>query len=317
MKNLGSIGLSPKDETVLKAIVDLLGPRTHETWAYTTADKADAILVDGDNVDAVAHWESHYSESGPCTIIYTSGETSLPARRHLMKPLRAADLIAHLNTVEDAPEPQTSATRDTDTAPAAGAAAQSLPQTIFDTSNGYLTISIGDYSLTLNRDHHTCVTSHTIGQMVEVLVPRDAEIMVAHSLEEPEGLNPDQVWHSDRNMLCWLGVRGSHGQLLRHLEKGGRLKLNRWPPPSLMKENPAFLNLSALFSGHSGTSVQEADERLNLSERDIVGFVNATALSGLLTQVGGAPSASSQAGKEPKGPATKGILSKLRSRLRI
>ena len=315
MKNLGSIGLSPKDETVLKALVDLLGPRTHEKWAYTAPDEADAILLDGDNAEAVALWESCYSHSGRSTIIYTSGETSLPVKRHLAKPLRAADLIAHLNTVEEPLKERGGAA--TGSVPEAATTTTPLPQTVFDTDNGYLTMSVAEYSLTLNRDHSTCVMTHSVAQMAEVLGARGSEVTVAHSLNEPEGLTSDQPWQSDRAILCWLGVRTSCGQLLDHLGKDERLKLNRWPPLSLMKGNPAFMNLSALFSGHAGTSVQEASERLGLPEQDTVGFVNAVALCGLLTQVGKVASSGSQAGDGPKGPANSGLLAKLRSRLRI
>lgn len=315
MKNLASLGLSPKDETVLKALVDLSGARTLETWVYTSPEQADVILLDGDNAEAVAVWERRYSQTGPWTILYTSRETSLPVSRHLLKPLRAADLIAQLNAVGAPLEAQAPVGSETRTA--AAAKDSSLAQIVFDTTKGYLMISIGDRWMILNREHQACLMSHPSTQLIERLGARDAAITVVHSLEQPEGLDPQKSWHSDRSMLGWLGLRESHGQLLRHLEKGKRLRLTRWPPLSLMKDNPAFMNLSALLSGHSGASVEEVRERLAIPDSELVGVVNAAALCGVLTQLSGDPSARNQADEEPKGPATKGFLAKLRSRLGI
>lgn len=323
MKHLGSIGLSTKDETVLKALVDLLGARTHETWVYSTPDKADVILLDGDSAGAVALWESAYPGSTESTIVYSSNKAAVPVpvHRHLTKPLRAADLIAHLNAIGESVSPGStseqvleSRARSNEDAVPAG----SLPQTIFDTKAGYLTISLSDYTLILNRDERSCVITGTVEQVVEGLVAQQGKLAVSFSQRKPEHLSEASVWLGDRSILWQLTLYLSHGKLLQQFGVNDALRLTRWPPPSLLKNNPDLLNLCALLSRRSGASFSEASEYLKLADSDLAGFLNAAAVCGMLVQNSAQVMARKRpAVKDEAEKAAKGLFARLRSRLGI
>lgn len=322
MNYLGSLGLSTKDEIVLRALVDLLGARTHEIWAYSVADQADVLLLDGDNATAVDLWEGLYSDQSESTIVYSSSKTavSIPVRRHLTKPLRAADLIAHLNTINEVVSPAIASTpaeamahSNDDTIPAA-----SLPQTIFDTKKGYLTISLSDCALTLNRDERCCVMTGTLEQIAEGLNAQQGKLAISFTLHKPEHLSAASVWLGDRSILWQLSLSMSNGQLLQQFGTDDALRLTRWPPPSLLKGNPELMNLCALLSRHSGTSFSEASQQLKLSAFELAGFINAVAICSMLVH-DSVPSTKSERPviSEGDGLAAKGLFARLRSRLGI
>lgn len=331
MKYLGSLGLSTKDQTVLLALVDLLGARTHEVWAYAAPEKADVLLLDGDNTAAVDLWKGHYSGKGESTIVYSSSKTSVsvPVRRHLAKPLRAADLIAHLNSVSEvaSPSPTSAPTQLTQTAQKVETTAQSnddtipaasLPQTIFDTKTGYLTISLNDCALTLNRDERSCVMTGTLEQVIDGLNAQQGELEVSFTRHKPTHLGTSSVWLGDRSILWQLSLSMSNGQMLQQLGANDTLRLTRWPPPSLLKSNPELMNLCALLSRQSGVSFSEASQQLTLSASELAGFINAVAICGMLVH-DSTPSTKSERPpvKEEDGQAAKGLFARLRSRLGI
>lgn len=322
LRFISSLGLSTKDETVLRALVDLLGARTHESWAYSAPDEADVLLLDGDNANAVVVWESRYLGKNESTIVYSSSKASvpMPVRRHLTKPLRAADLIAHLNALNHAASPEAaSAPAETelhsndDTIPAT-----SLPQTIFDTKKGFLTIALSDCALTLNRDERSCVMTGTLEQIVKELSARQGELPVSFTLHKPEALSATSVWLGDRSILWQLSLSMSNGKLLKQLGTNDALRLTRWPPPSLLKGSPELLNLCALLSRPSGVTFSEASQQLKLSDSELAGFINAVAICGMLVY----DSAPQARGERPVAagesePTAKGLFARLRSRLGI
>lgn len=327
MKYLGSLGLSQKDNTVLSALVDLLGARTLEEWGYSDPEVADVLILDGDNAVAVEQWKRLYSGFADQTILYSTSKSHrpVPARMHLGKPLRAADLISHLNTMNDAQSPAEVAdfapevpirnhNDSSDSVPLT-----SLAQTIFDTDTGYLTISSGEYLLTLNRDESSCVMTGSIQQVVESLCRQQGDIEISFSRSRPQSLSEASVWLADRSIVWQLSTCcGEQPELLQQFGPTDRLRLMRWPPPSLLKHEPGYVNICAMLSRPSGASFNDVAAQLNLADSDIIGFLNAAANCGMLKKhsrasVEAIPSTTGST----ESTAPMGLFARLRSRLGI
>lgn len=158
----------------------------------------------------------------------------------------------------------------------------------------------------------------TVGQIIEGLNAQKGTLAVSFSHLKPEHLNETSVWLGDRSVLWQLSLCMSHGQLLQQLGADDALRLTRWPPPSLLKNNPVLMNLCAMLSRRSGASFSEVSEHPGLSDSDLVGFLNAAAVCGMLVQdsarIIARESPSVKAGGES---AARGLFARLRSRLRI
>lgn len=328
MKTLSSVGLSTKDETVLKALVDLLGPRTRDTWIYAPQSKADAVILDTDNAEAASRWLAEPGAEASTSIAYSGGTSSLPAQHYLTKPFRAADLIAVLNTIVDHPE--TVATADPENPSFAASSAASdqstageatLAQRLSDRQAGYVRITGAGQELIFDRGRRLCQSSLAPGEVRDWLHSEPADLAISGRDEPFSGQGSDSDsdvggrWVADRDLLWALGLHGSGGRLLRQLDPAIRFKLLRWPDPSLLKHAQHCVSLCALLSRKSGVTLDEIATASDIVREDAVSFVNAASLTGILTV------RSMKIDGETPPPvaemSNKGLFAKIRSRLKV
>lgn len=323
MKTLSSVGLSTKDETVLKALVDLLGPRTRESWVYSSERRADAVILDTDNTQEASRWLAEQDAGVSTSIAYSGGVSSLPAQHYLTKPLRAADLIAVLNTIVDRPETAASA----NPAAVAGAAAsatepgaaggQTPAQQLSDRPSGYVQITAAGETLVFDRGQRLCQSSLPPERLRDWLQGEPADFAITWG-EDPvasPGNDTGGNWRPDRDLLWTLGLHGSRGRLLRQLDPASRFKLLRWPDPALLRLAPYCVSLCALLSRKSGVTLDEIAAASDVPRADAVSFMNAASLTGILTVRtvkidGDSPRRVAEASQ-------RGLFAKIRSRLKV
>ncbi|MBO6851077.1 MAG: hypothetical protein JJ867_11535 [Marinobacter sp.] len=324
MKTLSSVGLSTKDETVLKALVDLLGPRTRESWVYSSERRADAVILDTDNTQEASRWLAEQDAGVSTSIAYSGGVSSLPAQHYLTKPLRAADLIAVLNTIVDRPVTAASA----NPAAVAGAAAsatedpgaaegQTPAQQLSDRPSGYVQITAAGETLVFDRGQRLCQSSLPPERLRDWLHGEPADFAITWG-EDPvasPGNDTGGNWRPDRDLLWALGLHGSRGRLLRQLDPASRFKLLRWPDPALLRLAPYCVSLCALLSRKSGVTLDEIAAVSDVPRADAVSFMNAASLTGILTVRtvkidGDSPRRVAEASQ-------RGLFAKIRSRLKV
>ncbi|MDC0662330.1 hypothetical protein [Marinobacter sp. SS21] len=314
MKNLSSIGLSPKDETVLKALTDLLGARTREDWVYSAPEAADVVLLDTDNPEAVTAWKQTGQDDRCTTIAYSASSPDLPLNRRLNKPLRAADLIAILNGLSDPVLAGGHAQGDRTVATLADATTGSVAQQVSDCASGYLKISAGTDYVVFNRSNDTCTTAAAAANLPGLFALPAAELIIESSAEAFVEVASGHEWRNAQSLLWWVGLHGSEGRLLQHLDPSSNFKLVRWPPPALIKSSQQYFNLCALLSRKSGITVADIQALTRLPEGEVVAFLNAAALFGILRTRLAASEPVAVVRERPA--ANKSLFEKIRSRLK-
>lgn len=314
LKNLSSIGFSPKDETVLKALTDLLGARTRETWVYSSPEYADVVLLDTDNPEAVVCWRNDGHGERCTTIAYSTSAPDLPLNRRLNKPLRAADLIAILNSLPERSQPDLSNSKATVGTSSESIATPSLAQRVSNCTHGYLKVGNGNDTLILNRSDSTCVISGSSVNLLNLFAHSDENLIVETGAEVCNEVPSNAEWRNARPMLWWIGLHGSSGRLLDHLDPSSNFKIVRWPPPSLIKSSQHYFNLCALLSRKTGVTMGDIQSLTGMDSREISAFLNAASLFGVLkTRISSAEPVAANPVKEP---ANKSLFEKIRSRLK-
>lgn len=318
MKTLSSVGLSTKDETVLRALVDLLGPRTRESWVYSSERRADAVILDTDNTQEASRWLAEQDAGVSTSIAYSGGVSSLPAQHYLTKPLRAADLIAVLNTIVDRPERPASVNPSSVPGGAAAATGGPTPaQQLSDRPSGYVQMTAAGETLVFDRGQRLCQSSLPLERLRDWLhgEPADFAITWGEGPLAAPGNDTAGNWRPDRDLLWALGLHGSRGHLLRQLDSASRFKLLRWPDPALLRLAPYCVSLCALLSRKSGVTLDEIAAVSDVPRADAVSFINAASLCGILTvrtvKIDGDSPRRVAEGSQ------RGLFAKIRSRLKV
>lgn len=321
LKTLASVGLSSKDETVLKSLLDLFGTKTRDHWVYANWDHADAIVLDMDNSEAVAQWHNSDEMRRRIPIALSGEVSSLSESYHLPKPLRAAPLISVLNLiVENGHHSATAQFRGPEQGSAPDDAdvdqADSLAQRIKSCDARFVRVAFHRGKLFLDRQNRLCATSLSLEQLSGLI----AELSEDVEISESESVFPDEEagmeWVADKPFLWLIGISGSEGRLLAGLAPDSRLRLLRWPSPVLIRRSQDFMTLCALMSRKSGITLDEIVVSSEVSRDRAIAFINAASLIGSITAVT-ANAESSQSRAPSSSGVSKGLLAKIRSRLKV
>lgn len=328
MRTISSVGLSQKDENVLKALLDLLGARTREAWRYAPAGTTDAVILDTDNRDALAQWLAHGHDRTLTPIAYASAPIDLPVEHRLTKPFRAADLIAVLNTISsrdtgpesaETAEPREDAEADI---PVLSGAIPPLAQQVAECRTRYLRLSSARQTVLLDCANKRFAMKHPELPLREFLRTAPDQLDVVACDQPGAGFEGIDSWQSDTPLRWWIGVECSSARLLRSLDSSSRFKILRWPEPGLIKHSQHYLSLSALLSRKSGVTLAEIASASSIAADVVTGFINAASLTGILTtrtvkNEPGAVLAPPAADPAPAAPVNKGLFARIRARLTL
>lgn len=282
MKTLSCRGLTDKDQLVLRSLIDLMVSRTNERWALVDDATSSVVIVDTDNLknspEIIDEVESQHA-----VVIEYSSETTGKTRLRIHKPLRAANLITVLNSVDAGPSSKT------DVAETHQSQADSLGDLqhggkhldlLSGQSSPHLKIAAGDSDCTIDLSGDRYLLNGD--QPFETLLGSpDRELTPCADQEHAD--QSDARWRSDASLKWKLGLYLSDGALFENLSSRSRFKLLRWPPPDIPRAFPGVMTLSALFSRPSGATIGEALQEANVSITDTVGFINAAYLSRALS----------------------------------
>lgn len=318
MKYLSSIGLSAKDETVLKSLIDLLGARTSEEWIYRDDVMVDALLLDFDNSEAVAAWNTKPESVRRNTIAYSSEIPGISFARRLAKPLRAADLIAVLKDIEENPGKADKAPASSTPPPSTQAPSEisTLAECVARHSEGLLRLTFGDREVVLDRQRRCFSTSESGESLAALLAHPFQEFQVTRGADV--NLPPDgSIKWLDQKALLWLvGQSGSHGRLIDGLEQGGLFRITRWPGFGLVRPSQTVLTLCSMLTRKNAMSIEDIRSVSGVPEFDIIAFINAASLTGILVAQSGDAAKPDKPAAKPELPTErKGLFAKIRSRL--
>ncbi len=318
MRTISSVGLSQKDENVLKALLDLLGARTREAWRYAPAGTTDAVILDTDNRDALAQWLAHGHDRTLTPIAYASAPIDLPVEHRLTKPFRAADLIAVLNTIssrDTGPESAETAEPREDAEAAVRAAADGEGEVAHGGGRAHR-------SVLLDCENKRFAMKHPELPLREFLRTAPDQLDVVACDQPDAGFEGIDSWQSDTPLRWWIGVECSSARLLKSLDSSSRFKILRWPEPGLIKHSQHYLSLSALLSRKSGVTLAAIASASSIAADVVTGFINAASLTGILTtrtvkNEPGAVLAPPAADPAPAAPVNKGLFARIRARLTL
>lgn len=321
LKTLASVGLSSKDETVLKSLLDLFGTKTRDHWVYATWDHADAIVLDMDNSEAVAQWRGSDEMKRRIPIALSGEASSLSASYHLPKPLRAAPLISVLNLIVEQGQQsatgqatglgQESAQDDVDVENSG-----SLAQRIQSCDARFLKVAFHRGKVLLDRQNRLCAASLSLEQISGLIAELSEDVEITESESAFPDEEADMEWVSDKQLLWLIGISGSEGRLLAGLAPDSRFKLLRWPSPVLIRRSQDFMTLCALMSRKSGVTLEEIVASSDVSRGRAIAFINAASLIGTIA-VSTVNVESAQGRASSASGVSKGLLAKIRSRLKV
>ncbi|WP_375176439.1 hypothetical protein [Marinobacter mobilis] len=311
MKYLSSIGLSVKDENVLKSLIDLLGARMSEEWHYRDDVPADALLLDVDNPDAIATWKMRPETARRNTIAYSNSEPGFALTRRLAKPLRAAELIAVLKDIEQA--------NDELAVPVVGSEATevtTLADCVDRQGNGVMRLACGDREVVIDRSRQQFCSSESGESLAALLTLPLPEYQISTGADVRLPSEASVRWQDQKAVLWLVGQCGSHGKLLDGVDRNGLFRLNRWPGFGPVRPSHTVLSLCSLLTRKSAMGIADMRETTGLPEFDIIAFINAAFLTGILDiQSGDVARPETGAAKPEVSTERKGLLAKIRSRL--
>lgn len=317
MKTLSSMGLTPKDQLVLKSLIDLMISRTNEDWTYTDNGEGDVVIVDTENLqnspEIIREMESRQT-----IVIEFSAVATANSRLRIQKPLRAANLIAVFNSVETElsdqkgrPEANGTARRESAATPS-GQNHRGLLRKILETQNRH--------SLVIAANGAECIIDlvndryQTPGGLTPDDLLRSPSRQVKTSSTSSPAVGSENAWQAAPSIRWKLGLFLSDGMLIESLHSKSRFKLLRWPPSDVPRTFPYVMTLCALLSRKSGATLEEIQREANVSPSDAVALINGAYLANALSirafhlEEQPSPSASAE--------RPRGLFDKIRDRLK-
>lgn len=311
MKYLSSIGLSVKDENVLKSLIDLLGARTSEEWLYRDDVPADALLLDVDNPEAIAAWKMKPETVRRNTIAYSNSEPGFALTRRLAKPLRAAELIAVLKDIEQANDDLTEPAVRTEVSEVT-----TLAGCVARHREGAMRLACGDREVIIDRHRQQFCSSESGESLAAMLTHPLSEYRISTGSEVRLPPEAPGRWQDQKAVLWLVGQCGSHGKLLDGIDRGALFRVSRWPGFGPVRPSHKVLSLCSLLTRKRALGIADIMAATGLPEFDIIAFVNAAFLTGILEiQSGDVARPETGATKPEASTERKGLLAKIRSRL--
>lgn len=311
MKYLSSIGLSSKDETVLKSLIDLLGARTADEWHYRDDAAVDALLLNTDDPDAVATWQTKPESIRRKTIAYSSGEPGFAVARRLAKPLRAADLIAVLNGIEQATDEAADIEVES---PARGLT--TLADCIAQQNDRLLRLACGDREVVIDRNRQQFCSSESGESLAALLTCGIDEYQISSGADVTVPSSPSVRWQDEKAVFWLIGEHGSHGKLIDGVDRNGRFRITRWPGFGPVRPSHKTFSLCSLLTRKNPMSLEGIRAATGLPEFEVIAFVNAAFLTGILVVEQGVEGRAGNGAAKPEvSTERKGLLAKIRSRL--
>lgn len=293
---------------MLKSLIDLLGARTSEEWLYRDDVPADALLLDIDNPDAVATWKTKPETVRRNTIAYSKDEHNFSIARRLAKPLRAAELIAVLKDIEQ--------TADSTPAPAAPSEMKTLAECAARHSDGAMRLACGDHEVVLDRNRQQFCSSEHGDALAALLTHPFSEYQITYGTAAEVPADSSVKWQDPKALLWLIGQCGSHGRLISDIDRGGQFRISRWPGFGAVRPSHKVLSLCSLLTRNNAMGIDEIRSVSGFPEFDVVAFLNAAFLTGILVvQRGDAHKPENEAAKPEVSTERKGLLAKIRSRL--
>lgn len=317
MRLLSSEGLSPKDQLVLKSMVDLLSIRTDDRWKYVEGSLhvegtvGDVVLIDIDNLEDPERITAAAEARQAVVIEYSMNTEAQTSHYRVQKPLRAAALISLLNLAGMRQGPTEDADRGR------RAATQPAPEILDrldvqdDEHPSWLKISTTDAECVVDlvNERYHMKGAHLLHDLL--LTPGKSMTFSRESLA-PTGHGSG--WVSLPHLKWRFGITLSGGQLCSSLRQRQRFKLTRWPPQDIARSYPDTLTFSALLSRKSGASIEEICESSGAPAEVVIGFINGAQLSGSLSDKIIGPT--DPAGPSGRKPGDNGLFRKIRERLK-
>lgn len=314
--------MTNKDQLVLKSLIDLVITRTRHNWSFTDDDSSDVAIVDTDNLTAPEKIIGELQRQRILSIAYsqtnpTGGQFYLP------KPLRAATLIAVINSVETAlakeNPPDSRAAEATDPLdPLESYLRRNTPETTTSVTN---VLSNFTGSLVITSENQRCLVDLT-GDRYQITNGASLDELLKSPGKRVTSLNRNadtetpENWQKSPSLRWKLGIHLSEGLLVNSLHSSSRFKLLRWPPSDVPKSAPFILNLCALLGRKSGATIDEIVAESQIPVAEAVGFINGAYLARAIS-VRAFNSADQPSTKAPRPEtANRGLFERIRDRLR-
>ncbi len=332
---LTTLGLSLRDETLVKSLLNVIGGNTHAQWRFVDEIDADLALCDPDSPFARMALLKSQRFGRPCCVALLHGDASPSPLLHAIRaPLRVGELLEMLDAMSehgnilplaDARRPVLSADSaafSPSTAPARGQRLVDVVRELIEASDGTSThaawrIEIGGFSLDLLLPERRYVmrgSEMTIDALVDVALFNpvgNVKRLDRDSIGTPQTAPMSKPLET----LLWrIGLRMVPNHSMPWLQSDAVLRLKRWPDFGRLGTHKAHLALAALMTKASWrtdalleTSGQPLDE--------VQSFLSACGVCGLLDiEHVAVPAAAPPA---PRRLGVSGLFRNLRNALRM
>lgn len=319
MKTISGRGLTSKDQLVLKSLIDLVITRTSYSWSYTDDESSDVAIIDTDNLSDPESIIGDLQRQKILAVEYSQSK-STKGQFYLPKPLRAATLIAAINSVEAVLDPSEQKPSHTDDGIDA-LESYLLENTPDITSSVTSVLSNFTGSLAITSGNQRCLID-LAGDRYQISngISLDELLKRPDKRVTPVNKNPDTStptnWQTSPSLRWKLGIHLSEGALVNSLHSSSRFKLLRWPPSDVPRSaSPYILNLCALLGRKSGATLEEIIAESKIPKADAVGFINGAYLARAISVRAFNSGDQAPTKGSPSAPANQSLFAKIRDRL--
>ncbi len=332
---LTTLGLSLRDETLVKSLLSVIGGNTRAEWRFVDEIDADLALCDPESPFARMALQKSTRSAGPVCVALLYGDASpSPLLYSIRAPLRVSELVEMLDGMSEhgASSLLTHASIGVSVADDALSSLDNPPareQRLVDVVRELIKpsdatpahvawrIEFGDVSMELVLPERRYVI-HSKEMTIEALV--DAALF--SPIGNVKRLNPESVGTSEAmtaskplETLLWrIGLRMVPNHTMPWLQNDIVIRLKRWPDFGRLGAQKSHLALAALMTKTSWRSDALLDSS-GQTRDDVQSFLTACGLCGLLVIENIAPLA--VALPAPRRLGVSGLFRSLRSALRM
>jgi hypothetical protein len=299
---LTALGLSLRDETLVKSIMNVIGENTHAQWRFVDEIDADLALCDPQSPFArMAMHKSKRSGRPQCVALLYDNASAGPMQQSIRAPLRVGELVALLNDMSSvrlaSPAIASSAPAktpiDADTSrPPQPDRSQWLADVVrelivaSDASrpSAVWRIVIGDFSLDLllpERRYALSDNEMAIDLLVDIALSAPVDNVIRLD-DEQACMSQEMPTSKPVDQLLWrVGLRMTSNPEVPWLQQDIAVRLRRWPDFGRFGAQRAHLTLAALLT-KSSWRIEALREASGQTLVELQSFLAACELCGLL-----------------------------------
>lgn len=333
---LTALGLSLRDETLVKSLLSVVSRNTNAEWRFVDEIDADLALCDPQSPFArMAMQKSERTGRPSCVALLYGQDSAGPMTRSIRAPLRVGEFVELLDAISDPgriPPIVVADTTDHDVVPVSAPpySSHASGQWLADVLRSLIAagdptrlqtlwrIEIGGFSLDILLPERRYVLRDpemTIDTLVDLALSTHVSNVMRVDREDIDAPRKVAITKPLDPLLWRIGLRMTPDPALPWLGNDVALRLSRWPDFGHLGAQKAHLGLAALLTKTSWR-IDALLETSGLPRAELQSFLGACGLCGLLIVEKVAPLALVSS-VPMRRPGVSGLFRSLRSALRI